>query len=327
MNDMHTVAFPGLGLEFEINSVAFTLAGIEVKWYGILITIGICLALFMFYRYAKNKEGLPEDHLYNLALITVPVSIVGARVMYVVTEWDRYRGDFLKMINIREGGLAIYGAIIFGIITVYTYSRITKLSTLKLMDAAAPAVMIGQAIGRWGNFMNAEAYGYSPGVETLPWRMEITDSLGRVTVAHPTFLYESLWNFVGILLIYLIFYKKKKFDGQILFTYLGWYGFGRMWIEMLRTDSLYLFKGWLGETIKISVFIGAVSVVASIVGMIFLYRKSKKKAAQEAYTPKFASVKVETVEESEIPQEEEATAEEVAKEVAEEEESHEGSQT
>ena len=219
MNDMHTVAFPGLGLEFEINSVAFTLAGIEVKWYGILITIGICLALFMFYRYAKNKEGLPEDHLYNLALITVPVSIVGARVMYVVTEWDRYRGDFLKMINIREGGLAIYGAIIFGIITVYTYSRITKLSTLKLMDAAAPAVMIGQAIGRWGNFMNAEAYGYSPGVETLPWRMEITDSLGRVTVAHPTFLYESLWNFVGILLIYLIFYKKKKFDGQILFTH------------------------------------------------------------------------------------------------------------
>lgn len=327
MNDMHTVAFPGLGLEFEINSVAFSIAGIEVKWYGILITIGICLALFMFYRYAKNKEGLPEDHLYNLALITVPVSIVGARVMYVVTEWDRYQGDFLKMINIREGGLAIYGAIIFGIITVYTYSRITKLSTLKLMDAAAPAVMIGQAIGRWGNFMNAEAYGYSPGVENLPWRMEITDSLGRVTVAHPTFLYESLWNFVGILLIYLIFYKKKKFDGQILFTYLGWYGFGRMWIEMLRTDSLYLFKGWLGETIKISVFIGAVSVVASIVGMIFLYRKSKKKAAQEAYTPKFASVKVETVEESEIPQEEEAAAEEGAKEVAEEEESHEGSQT
>ena len=309
MNDMHTVAFPGLGLEFEINSVAFSIAGIEVKWYGILITIGICLALFMFYRYAKNKEGLPEDHLYNLALITVPVSIVGARVMYVVTEWDRYRGDFLKMINIREGGLAIYGAIIFGIITVYTYSRITKLSTLKLMDAAAPAVMIGQAIGRWGNFMNAEAYGYSPGVETLPWRMEITDSLGRVTVAHPTFLYESLWNFVGILLIYLIFYKKKKFDGQILFTYLGWYGFGRMWIEMLRTDSLYLFKGWLGETIKISVFIGAVSVVASVVGMTILYRKAKKKAAQEAYTPKFASVKVETVEESEIPQEEEAPAE------------------
>ena len=309
MNDMHTVAFPGLGLEFEINSVAFTLAGIEVKWYGILITIGICLALFMFYRYASKKEGLPEDHLYNLALITVPVSIVGARVMYVVTEWDRYRGDFLKMINIREGGLAIYGAIIFGIITVYTYSRITKLGTLKLMDAAAPAVMIGQAIGRWGNFMNAEAYGYSPGVETLPWRMEITDSLGRVTVAHPTFLYESLWNFVGILLIYLIFYKKKKFDGQILFTYLGWYGFGRMWIEMLRTDSLYLFKGWLGETIKISVFIGAVSVVASIVGMLFLYRKAKKKAAQEAYTPKFASLKVETVEESEISQKEETAAE------------------
>lgn len=310
MNDMHTIAFPGLGLSFEINSIAFTVFGIAVKWYGILITTGICLALFMFYTYAKKKEGLPEDHLYNLALITIPVSIVGARVMYVVTEWDQYKGDFLKMINIRGGGLAIYGAIIFGIITVYTYSRITKLSTLKLMDAAAPAVMIGQAIGRWGNFMNAEAYGYSPGVENLPWRMEITDALGNVTVAHPTFLYESLWNVVGILLIYLVFYKKKKFDGQIIFTYLGWYGFGRMWIEMLRTDSLYLFKGLLGETIKISVFIGAVSVIVSIIGMVILARKAKAKAEKGAYTPKFASVKVETIEEESVPAEEEAPASE-----------------
>lgn len=316
MNDMHTVAFPGLGLSFEINSVAFNIFGIEVKWYGIIITTGICLALFMFYTYAKKKEGLPEDHLYNLALITVPVAIIGARAMYVVTEWDRYQGDFMKMINIREGGLAIYGAIIFGIITVYTYSRITKLSTLKLMDAAAPAVMIGQAIGRWGNFMNAEAYGYSPGVENLPWRMEITDALGNVTVAHPTFLYESLWNVVGILLIYLIFYKKKKFDGQIIFTYLGWYGFGRMWIEMLRTDSLYLFKGLLGETIKISVFIGAVSVIVSIIGMTVLARKAKAKAEKEAYTPKFASVKVETVEEAELPAEE--ASEEVTEQTPEE---------
>ena len=307
---MHTVAFPGLGLSFEINPVAFTIFGIAVKWYGVIITTGICLALFMFYTYAKNKEGLPEDHLYNLALITIPVSIVGARVMYVVTEWDQYKGDFLKMINIRGGSLAIYGAIIFGIITVYTYSRITKLSTLKLMDAAAPAVMIGQAIGRWGNFMNAEAYGYSPGVENLPWRMEITDALGNVTVAHPTFLYESLWNVVGILLIYLVFYKKKKFDGQIIFTYLGWYGFGRMWIEMLRTDSLYLFKGLLGETIKISVFIGAVSVIVSIIGMVILARKAKAKAEKGAYTPKFASVKVETIEEESVPAEEEAPASE-----------------
>ena len=310
MNDMHTIAFPGLGLSIEINSIAFTVFGIAVKWYGILITTGICLALFMFYTYAKKKEGLPEDHLYNLALITIPVSIVGARVMYVVTEWDQYKGDFLKMINIRGGGLAIYGAIIFGIITVYTYSRITKLSTLKLLDAAAPAVMIGQAIGRWGNFMNAEAYGYSPGVENLPWRMEITDALGNVTVAHPTFLYESLWNVVGILLIYLVFYKKKKFDGQIIFTYLGWYGFGRMWIEMLRTDSLYLFKGLLGETIKISVFIGAVSVIVSIIGMVILARKAKAKAEKGAYTPKFASVKVETIEEESVPAEEEAPASE-----------------
>ena len=285
MNDMHTVAFPGLGLEFEINSVAFSIAGIEVKWYGILITIGICLALFMFYRYAKNKEGLPEDHLYNLALITVPVSIVGARVMYVVTEWDRYRGDFLKMINIREGGLAIYGAIIFGIITVYTYSRITKLSTLKLMDAAAPAVMIGQAIGRWGNFMNAEAYGYSPGVETLPWRMEITDSLGRVTVAHPTFLYESLWNVVGFLLLHFLA-DKRKYDGQIALGYAAWYGLGRSWIEGLRVDSLY----W--GPFRVSQVLAAVTCVAAVSILIWQSRKPHDPA--KLYVNQVAAKEAET---------------------------------
>lgn len=309
---MHNVAFPGLGLEFNLDPVAFTIFGIDVKWYGVIITCGIMCALFMFYRYARKKEDLPEDHLFNLALITIPTCIVGARVMYVVTEWDRYKGDFLSMINIREGGLAIYGAILTGIICVFAYGKITKLNILKLMDAAAPAVMIGQAIGRWGNFMNAEAYGYSPGVENLPWRMVITDAYGVETVAHPTFLYESLWNLVGILLIYLVFYKKKKFDGQIVFTYLGWYGFGRMWIEMLRTDSLYLFKGLLGETIKISVFIGACSVIACIVGLTVLYRKHKNAPVEEAYTPKFAAAKVteETMTESEEQAESEDTAEE-----------------
>ena len=289
---MHNVAFPGLGLEFNLDPVAFTIFGIQVKWYGVIITCGIMCALYMFYRYARKKEDLPENHLFNLALITIPTCIVGARVMYVITEWDRYSGDFMAMINIREGGLAIYGAILTGIICVFAYGKITKLNILRLMDAAAPAVMIGQAIGRWGNFMNAEAYGYSPGVENLPWRMVITEPTGEVVVAHPTFLYESLWNLVGILLIYLVFYKKKKFDGQIVFTYLGWYGFGRMWIEILRTDSLYLFKGLLGETIKVSVFIGACSVIACIIGLTVLYLKNKNAPEEEAYVPKFAAVKV-----------------------------------
>ncbi len=322
---MHNVAFPGFGLEFDLNPVAFTLFGIEVKWYGVIITCGIMCALFMFYRYARKKEDLPEDPLFNLALITIPFAIVGARVMYVVTEWDRYRGDFLAMINIREGGLAIYGAIIAGIISVMVYCRFAKLPALKVMDALAPAVMIGQAIGRWGNFMNAEAYGYSSGVENLPWRMVITDAAGNVTVAHPTFLYESLWNLAGILLIYLLFYPRKKFDGQIIFTYLGWYGFGRMWIELLRTDSLYLFKGLLGETIKISVFIGACSVIACIVGLFVLYRKHKNQPEKEAYTPKFASVKVTEENEEAVEPETEEIQEETTSEEPLLEDSHEES--
>ena len=137
---MHNVAFPGLGLEFNLDPVAFTIFGIQVKWYGVIITCGIMCALYMFYRYARKKEDLPENHLFNLALITIPTCIVGARVMYVITEWDRYSGDFMAMINIREGGLAIYGAILTGIICVFAYGKITKLNILRLMDAAAPAV-------------------------------------------------------------------------------------------------------------------------------------------------------------------------------------------
>lgn len=297
---MHTVSFPGLGLSFALDPVAFSIGDLEIKWYGVIITFGIVCAFLLFYRYAKFKEGLPEDHLYNLALFTIPIAIIGARFVYVATSWEQYKGDFMKIMNIRGGGLAIYGAVIFGALTVIIYSKITKLNALKLMDAVAPAVMVGQAIGRWGNFVNAEAYGYSPGVENLPWRMEITDALGNVTVAHPTFLYESLWNVVGILLIYFLFYPKKKFDGQIILLYLGWYGFGRAWIELLRTDSLYVFGG----RVKFSVLVGILSVGICIVGMIVLSRRAKRMHEQATYTSKFESIKVQTIPEEETEQEE-----------------------
>lgn len=295
---MHTIAFPGLGLSFEINSVAFTLFGLEIKWYGVIITTGILCALLLFYRYAKKVEGLPEDHLYNLALFTIPIAIIGARFVYVATKWEQYKGSFSDIINIRQGGLAIYGGIIFGALTIFLYTRITKLSTLKAMDAVAPAVMVGQIIGRWGNFFNAEAYGSSANVETFFFRMEITDAYGRTVVCHPTFLYESLWNLAGLLLICLLFYRRKKFDGEIICLYIGWYGFGRTFIELLRTDSLYL----IGN-LKFSVFVGICSVILSIIGLTVLSRRAKRLHAEATYTAKFRSAMVETVaEEPDVPE-------------------------
>lgn len=290
MNGPHTIAFPGLGLSFEVDPVAFTMFGLEIKWYGVILTVGIFCALVLFYWYARKREELPEDHLYNLALFTIPIAIIGARFVYVATKWDQYKGSLSDIINIRQGGLAIYGGILFGALTIFVYTRITKLSTLKVMDAVAPAVMVGQIIGRWGNFFNAEAYGYSEGVENLFCRMEITDMYGKTVVCHPTFLYESLWNLVGVLLLCLLFYRHKKFDGEIICLYIGWYGFGRTFIELLRTDSLYLFG-----SVKFSVFVGICSVILCVIGLPVLSRREKRLQAEATYTAKFRSASVETV--------------------------------
>lgn len=285
---MNTIGFPGLGLSFTIDPVAFTLFGLEVRWYGIILTLGIIAAFTYFYFRATRTEHLNPDHLYNLALFTVPLGIIGARFIYVVTKWEDYKGDFLKMIDIRSGGLAIYGAIIFGAITVITYCLITKIGTFKVLDALGPGVMLGQLIGRWGNFVNAEAFGSSKNVGNLFCRMEINGEC-----YHPTFLYESLWNLLGFLLINLIFYRRKKFDGEIFFLYIGWYGFGRAWIELLRTDSLYIDKA---EKIKFSVVVGILSVIACVVALIVLSVRHKKAVQEEqapvAYTAKFARASV-----------------------------------
>ena len=293
MINMHTISFPGLGIpEFQVHETAFTLFGMEVKWYGVILTFGILCALCLFYYLSRKVEKLPENHLYNLALFTVPIGIIGARVIYVVTEWEHYAGDIGKIINIREGGLAIYGGIIFGGLTVFTYCRIAKLSFLKVADSVAPAVMLGQLIGRWGNFMNGEAYGVSAHVDTLFCRMMVD---GKAT--HPTFLYESLWNLIGLLLLLLIFYRRKKFDGEIVCLYVGWYGFGRTFIEMLRTDSLYL----IGD-IKFSVFVGICSVILCVIGLLVFSRRAKTLNAEATYTSKFSAASLETVPEASEPE-------------------------
>ncbi len=277
------ISFPGFGWEFNIKETAiancFGIDGFNIQWYGIILAIGISLAFLLFYRLAVKKEEIDPDTVYNIALIAVPVAIVGARAFYVISEWDRYAGDFKKIINIREGGIAIYGAIIFGLAAVLIYAKIKKRSPFSILDALAPAVMLGQATGRWGNFVNAEAYGWSEGVDKLPWRMVLDNYVINkvynpegVTSVHPTFFYESLWNVIGLIIILAFLYRKKKFDGEIFFAYMGWYGLGRAVIEMIRSDSLRI----PGTTLKLSVCIGIICVIASVIGLLVLAKRKKE---------------------------------------------------
>ncbi len=291
---MKRIAFPGLGLEFNIDPTAFTLFGIEVKWYGLILATGIICAFLLLHYLATKKEGIISDTVYNLTLFVVPISIIGARFVYVVTKWENYAGKgFLNMINIRGGGIAIYGAIIFGLITTLVFCRVTKNNAFSLLDALAPAVMLGQIIGRWGNFVNGEAYGWTENVANSIFRMELdriyVDGV-RVpdTFAHPTFLYESVWNLIGLAIILFVLYRKKKFDGEIFFAYMGWYGLGRAFIESFRADSLYLVG-----SIKFSVVVGVLCVIASVIGMTVLYRRAKEEALEMAgYTPAYAAARL-----------------------------------
>jgi len=294
------IAFPGLGLEFNINPVAFSIGSISVQWYGIIICTGIIAAFLYFLRRASKTEGIHPDHVYNITLISVVAAIVGARLLYVITNLDNY-DTFLEMISIPSGGLAIYGAVIFGGVAFVIYSRIKKLNTYAFMDSAAPAVLIGQIIGRWGNFVNAEAYGYSEGIEKLPWRMKLNtvyiDGVYRsdIEFVHPTFLYESLWNLIGLILI-VIAYKKKRFDGQIILYYIAWYGLGRGFIEMLRSDSLRVFD------LKLMVILGfATCAVALLLLPIRAKQAEKERAAALEYESKYAAARIESESADDIP--------------------------
>ena len=265
------ISFPGLGIgPFSIDPVAFRIFGLTVRWYGLLICVGMVLAIA--YIISRTKyEKIKTDDFVDIAIFTIIFGVVGARIYYVLFKLDNYivKGDFFaslkKMVAIWEGGIAIYGALIAGFLTILVMCRIKKLRLAAVLDAVAPGVMIGQIIGRWGNFVNMEAFGTKT---DLPWRMYLSsDGICH----HPTFLYESLWNLIGFILI-AVFYKKKKFHGNVFLFYMTWYGFGRMFIEGLRTDSLYV----LGTGIRISQVVGFVTFAVGLVLLIVNYVKVKK---------------------------------------------------
>lgn len=244
---MYEIAFPGLGIApFHIDPVAFTLFGKDIMWYGIIISVAILCALAMT-RWRTKYEGFDEDSFFDIAIFTVLFGIVGARLYYVIfyggfvekggTFFENLGGTLYNIIAVWEGGLAIYGGIIAGALTIAVFGFVKKLNIPKFLDGTAPSVLLAQGIGRWGNFMNAEAHG---GETDIFCRMGIRYTpAGEMLYYHPTFFYESLWNIIGVIILTAL-YKKKKFNGQITLGYFFWYGLGRMIIEGMRTDSLMI---------------------------------------------------------------------------------------
>ena len=284
---MFELSFPGLGINgWEINPVAFNL-GMDVMWYGVVIALGMLLAI-AYASYRCKQHGIKVDDLIDIAIFTIFFGVIGARLYYVALNASNFK-TFADVINIRSGGLAILGGVAFGAVTIFVVCWIKKISWRKLFDCAGPGVMIAQAIGRLGNFFNGEAYG---SVTDLPWRMSskkfanelLNPSIKEIkpiTVeeyqqivdgtlgVHPTFLYESLWNILGFIIINLL-YKKKKFDGQIALYYLGWYGLGRMFIEGLRTDPMMIGDTGIRSNQLLAFLIFAVSVALLICGLIYV---------------------------------------------------------
>ncbi|MCI6998921.1 MAG: prolipoprotein diacylglyceryl transferase [Clostridiales bacterium] len=274
MNEMimtdSPIRFPGLfgDWAFTASSKAIDV-GHGVYWYGILIATGLVLALLLALSQRK-KYGISEENLYDGLLWGIPVGIVGARVYYVLFYLDRFRDadgkfDFGAAVAFWDGGLAIYGTVIGIIILGACLSRRKGKRGFKLLamtDLVVMGLLVGQIVGRWGNFMNREAFGAET---TVPWRMQLTTKAGELIEVHPTFLYESLWNLVGLLLLLFVVSKHRKFDGQNTWFYFLWYGIGRFWVEGLRTDSLYLFDWQLfGQPIRVSQALSAVMVVVSL---------------------------------------------------------------
>ena len=271
--DDSPIRFPGLfgDWEFTGSSVALHIGGKAIYWYGILIALGVVLALWFCMR-QRTKYGISEDNLLDGVLWGVPLSVIGARVYYVIFYLSEFRNtdgslDWGRVIAVWDGGLAIYGGVIVAIATCYVLSRVRHFKLGALTDLVVMGLLIGQTVGRWGNFMNREAFG---GETTLPWRMELLTKAGEAVDVHPTFLYESLWNVVGLLLIVFIVSKARRFDGENTWFYFLWYGLGRFWIEGLRTDSLYLFDWTIGgQPIRVSQALSLVMVLVSAFMLLY----------------------------------------------------------
>lgn len=265
---MFNVSFPGLGFDFTINRVAFSIGSFDIYWYAICIASGVILAL-LYANFNAKRFSVDIDKLLNCFIVGVITAILGARIYYVAFKWDYFSQHLDQVLNIRDGGIAIYGAIIGALLGGLTVAKVQKMKLLPVLDLTMICFLIGQAVGRWGNFMNQEAYG-TP-TDSL-FRM-VSEGTGGVAV-HPCFLYESVWCALGVLLLHIFTKKWQKYYGQVAFLYMVWYGLERFFVEGLRTDSLYLpFKIGNYEP-RVSQLLSLLLVVVGIVLLIIFRNKN-----------------------------------------------------
>lgn len=281
---MPEIWFPNLGIEIDhLSRTAFTVFGQDIYWYGIFIGLGVILGVLLALHEAKRTGQNPDTYL-DFIIYAMIIAIIGARLYYVIFSWDFYSQHPEKIFAIRKGGLAIYGGIIGGVLTAIVYSHLKKKSFWVMADTMAPSLILGQMLGRWGNFFNKEAFGgFTDNLFAMRYQLsqvhasDVTPDIlqNLVTVngvdyiqVHPTFLYESMWS-LCVFIILLILQRKKKFDGQVCATYFFGYALGRVWIEGLRTDQLCI------GNVPVSQALSAVLIIASVV----LYVYCKKKAA------------------------------------------------
>lgn len=264
---MYNVQFPKLGLDFDISPIAFSIGSYHIYWYGIIIASGLLLAVGYAMKTAP-RYNVNASKLINCVLVGIITGIVGARLYFCFFQWDYYSKNPVEILHINNGGLAIYGGIIGSMIGGLIIVKIQKMKVMPVLDIAMISFLIGQGIGRWGNFMNQEAYGTPT---DLPWGM-MSEGTNMVAV-HPCFLYESIWCLLGFVLLHFYGKYKQKYAGQIFYMYLVWYGFERMIVEGLRTDSLYLPFSPFGFDIRVSQLL---SLLIFLVGIILLILNRKK---------------------------------------------------
>ncbi len=279
------IEFPGLGLRFPFSPDIFTIpigGGITIKWYGVLIALGFLLAMIYGLRRSKSF-GIDPDRMIDVVLVSAIFAFIGARLYYVLFSEDRaaYFADPLSILQVWKGGLGIYGGVIFAFLTALWMCKVRKVDTLRMFDLASIGFLIGQGIGRWGNFFNQEAFGANT---TMPWGMTgniIQSGMNGsgYTLSqpvHPTFLYESLWCLAGFILLHILSKKFYKFRGEIFASYIMWYGLGRAWIEGLRTDSLML------GTMRVSQLVAILSVIGGAI-LLFVFRAMEQRSPKDLF--------------------------------------------
>ena len=285
MMEAMDIAFPNLGIYLHNMPRGFSIFGFEITLYGVLIGIGMLAGILLAAHQAK-VAGQNPDIIWDFAIYAIVFSIVGARLYYVAFEWDMYKDDLLSIFNTRQGGLAIYGGVIAAFLTLFIYARLKKQNPFWIMDACVPGLILGQAIGRWGNFTNREVFGeYTDNLFAMRLPIEavrardISENVASHIVegtnyiqVHPTFLYESLWN-VGTLVFLLLYRRHKKFEGELALYYLAGYGLGIAWIEGIRTDTLFI----PGTTVPVSQVLAVVLFAGAVLADIFIRLWRRKK--------------------------------------------------